>query len=74
MIFSELYSAYYNAVARIIEAAFQPGVTERDLQRHVLEIMTSFTKSCEEKRYIPLESRYTPTEPMKNNPIHGILD
>jgi len=37
MIFSELYSAYYNAVARIIEAAFQPGVTEKDLQRHVLE-------------------------------------
>ena len=44
------------------------------LQRHVLEIMTSFTKSCEEKRYIPLQTRYNPTEPMKNNPIHGILD
>ena len=37
MIFSELYSAYYNTVARIIEAAFQPGVTEKDLQQHVIE-------------------------------------
>ena len=37
MIFSELYSAYYNTVARIIETAFKPGVTEKDLQQHVLE-------------------------------------
>lgn len=37
MLFSELYSAYYNTVARIITASFQPGATEKDLQRHVLE-------------------------------------
>ena len=37
MIFSELYSAYYNTVARIIETAFQPGVTEKELQQHVIE-------------------------------------
>jgi len=37
MIFSELYSAYYNTVARIIETAAKPGVTEKDLQQHVLE-------------------------------------
>lgn len=37
MIFSELYSAYYTTVARIIETAFKPGTTEKDLQRHVLE-------------------------------------
>ncbi|MBE5787250.1 MAG: WYL domain-containing protein [Clostridiales bacterium] len=37
MIFSELYSAYYNTVARIIETAFTPGVTEKELQQHVLE-------------------------------------
>ena len=37
MIFSELYSAYYNAVARIIEAAFNPEATEADLQRCVME-------------------------------------
>lgn len=37
MIFSELYSAYYNTVARIIEAAFDPKTTEKDLQRCVAE-------------------------------------
>lgn len=35
MLFSELYSVYYNTVARIIERAFEPGVTEQDLQRCV---------------------------------------
>lgn len=44
------------------------------LQQHVLEIMTSFTKSCEEKRYIPLTTHYTLAKPMENNPIHGLLD
>lgn len=37
MIFSELYSVYYNAVAKIIEAAFDPEATERDLQQCVVE-------------------------------------
>ena len=37
MIFSELYSAYYNTVARILEAALAPGATEKDLRRHVAE-------------------------------------
>lgn len=37
MIFSELYSAYYNTVARIIETAFKPGVTEKELQQHVID-------------------------------------
>ncbi len=35
MIFSELYSVYYNTVARILEAAFDPRTTERDLQKCV---------------------------------------
>lgn len=43
-------------------------------QRHVLEIMTSFSKSCGEKAYIPLKTKYARTAPMKNNPMHGILD
>jgi len=43
-------------------------------QRHVLEIMTGFTKSCEKKSYIPMTSRYQRTAPMENNPMHGILD
>lgn len=37
MIFSELYSVYYNTVAKIMEAAFNPEATEKDLQRCVVE-------------------------------------
>ncbi len=37
MLFSELYSAYYNTVARILEKAFAPDTTEKDLQRCVAE-------------------------------------
>lgn len=43
-------------------------------QHHVLEILTSFTKSCEAGACIPLQTKYTRTAPMKNNPMHGILD
>ncbi len=44
------------------------------LTQHVLEILTSFEKSSAEGRYLPLETRYERAMPMKNNPIHGILD
>lgn len=37
MIFSELYSAYYNTVARIITAAFDKSTTGKDLERIVSE-------------------------------------
>lgn len=37
MIFSELYSVYYNTVAKIIETAFDPDATEKDLQKCVVE-------------------------------------
>ena len=37
MIFSELYSAYYNTVAKIITAAFDENTTEKDLDRVVSE-------------------------------------
>ena len=43
-------------------------------QRHVLEIMTSFSKSSEKGAMVELTSRYTRTAPMGNNPMHGILD
>ncbi len=43
-------------------------------QHHVLEILTSFSKSSEKGEYIPLTTRYTRTAPMENNPIHGILE
>ena len=37
MIFSELYSVYYNTVARIMEKAFEGDVTQKDLQKCVVE-------------------------------------
>ena len=37
MIFSELYSVYYNTVAKIIEVAFEADRKERDLQKVVEE-------------------------------------
>lgn len=43
-------------------------------QHHVLEILTSFSKSCEEGRYIELETKYERSAAMEHNPIHGILD
>lgn len=36
MIFNEIYSAYYNAVAQILTAASRPGVTAQDLQQIVM--------------------------------------
>lgn len=44
------------------------------LQRHVLEIMTGFSRSWESRAYVPISTKYTPAPPMENNPIHGILD
>lgn len=37
MIFNEIYSVYYNTVAKIIETAFCPNVTEKELQECVLK-------------------------------------
>lgn len=44
MIFSELYSAYYNAVARILKRAVEGDATERELQRLVAE--SAFSESA----------------------------
>lgn len=43
-------------------------------QHHVLEILTSFSKSSEAGALVPLKTRYTRTAPMQNNPMHGVLD
>lgn len=37
MIFSELYSVYYNTVARILQKAFEPDTTEEELRKCVEE-------------------------------------
>jgi predicted dehydrogenase len=44
------------------------------LTSHVLEILTSFEKSSKEGRYLPLETHFERTLPMRNNAMHGILD
>lgn len=41
---------------------------------HVLEIMQSFEKSSNSGAVVPIQSKYVRSEPMKHNPIHGILD
>lgn len=43
MIFSELYSAYYNAVAKIIAEILNGNTSEKDLNRIVFE--TAFGES-----------------------------
>lgn len=34
MLFNEIYSVYYNAVAKILETAFKNSITDRDIQRY----------------------------------------
>jgi len=41
---------------------------------HVLEILTAFDKSSETGRMYELETKYNKGEPMKNNPLQGVLD
>ena len=43
MIFSELYSAYYNAVAKILSKVIEEDITEKDLQ-NIIE-STAFAES-----------------------------
>lgn len=43
-------------------------------QYHVLEIMTSFVKASRSGSTLTLSSKYERSAPMKNNPMHGVLD
>lgn len=57
--------------------AIQTGRTPRESWKqtyHVLEVMQSFEKSSSSGKMIPIQSKYTRGEAMKNNPVHGILD
>ena len=75
MIFNEIYSAYYNAVAKIIDAVIKTDPKEKDLQRIVVEnafsesVLTILPSIKEEKWQIikrdlttPIKS--TPTQPL----------
>jgi len=57
--------------------AIETGRSHRansDLQMHVLEILTSFEKSSEQRRQVDLKTKYNRDEPMKNPELHGVLD
>ena len=41
---------------------------------HVLEILTAFEKSSAAKAYHPIETKFQRAQPMKNNPMTGVLD
>ena len=43
-------------------------------QTHVLEILTSFEKSSEQRKFIDLKTRFTRKEPMKNAGMPGVLE
>jgi predicted dehydrogenase len=43
-------------------------------QMHVLEILTAFTKSSQQKKYIELKTKYNRAAPMKSDIMPGILD
>lgn len=43
-------------------------------QLHVLEILTSFTRSSQEGRMIELTTTFSRKQPMCNNPMHGVLE
>lgn len=52
----------------------RPIRSEKQQTLHVLEILTGFEKSSKEGKYLPLTTRYQRAQPMKNNPMFGILD
>ena len=41
---------------------------------HVLELITAFNKSSDQRAYLPMQTKYARRMPMKNNPMHGVLD
>ena len=60
-------------MCRAIETG-RPFRTDARRQRHVLEIMTAFSKSGESGQQIALQTRDYPVKAMKNGLLHGVLD
>lgn len=75
MIFNEIYSAYYNAVAKIIDAILKTDPKEKDLQRIVVEnafsesVLTILPSIKEEKWQIIKRDLSTP---IKNSPTQPL--
>lgn len=71
MLFSELYSAYYNTVAKIITAAFSPDVTQKELEQYVMqeafsESVLTILPSLKTGKWPLLDDSFTPL--LKNKP------
>ena len=60
-------------MAKAIETGRNPRESYKQTL-HVLEVMESFTKSSELRRTLDLETSFKKEQPMKLNPIKGILD
>ena len=75
MIFNEIYSAYYNAVAKIIDAILKTDPKEKDLQRIVVEnafsesVLTILPSIKEEKWQIIKRDLSTPIKKSPTQPL-----
>lgn len=75
MIFNEIYSAYYNAVAKIIDAIIKTDPKEKDLQRIVVEnafsesVLTILPSIKEEKWQIIKKDLSTPIKSSPTQPL-----
>lgn len=52
----------------------RPHRANDELQLHVLEILTGFEKSSQQRSYLPLRTRYTRGAAMRDDLIHGHLE
>lgn len=60
-------------MAKALESGRDARTSHR-LTHHVLDALTAFDRSSQKSGYEPLSTRYTRAEPMKNNPLTGVLD
>ncbi len=60
-------------MARAIESG-RPARASHKQTLHVLEIMTAFQRSSDQRRSIALETQYTPEAPMERCVMAGVLD
>ena len=60
-------------MCRAIEAGREYRANSEQ-QAHVLEILTAFAASSEQKKHIELKTKYTRGEPMRIGGVYGILE
>lgn len=60
-------------IAKALETGRSPRASYKQTL-HVLEVMEAFTTSSTKQARVEINSKYERQAPMKNNPMHGILD